>query len=313
MIFKKNKDASPPGRRRSARKTELESEPSSQRLFQRGRTLTGSLSSGVASANEQSGNLRSPRAHVHHLSGVRHKLGVTLLAVLFMGIATLYIMSEFTASVDVSSSRSGEFTDQQKAAFSEVIDEYYAKYPADRFRFSLDEDRLLGYVQSKLPEAESLSVAGAGIGAHSNITIKPRQSVASWVVNGRVMYVDANGVAYDTDYSDSTRLVKIIDDSGIPVVDGKALTSQRFLSFVGQFVGAAKQHGLTVTEATLPRYTTKQIEFSIKDIGYKVKVSVDRSAGEQAEDMARSIRYISNSGQSVKYLDVRVKGRAYYK
>jgi hypothetical protein len=42
-------------------------------------------------------------------------------------------------------------------------------------------------------------------------------------------------------------------------------------------------------------------------------MSVDRPAGEQAEDAMRAIKYLQSKGMTPAYIDVRVGGKAYYK
>jgi hypothetical protein len=67
-----------------------------------------------------------------------------------------------------------------------------------------------------------------------------------------------------------------------------------------------------VTKVVLPASTTRQLQLSLQNVPYMVKVSVDRPAGAQAEDTARSIRYLSSRGMTPQYLDVRVEGRVFY-
>lgn len=304
----------PARRRRSDSETREPAEASrQQRLFQRGRTLTGSVSSHVISTAEHGADLRSPRVHAHHLANLRHRLGLVLVCVLLLGFGTLYLISEFTASVVVSA-RDATLSTAQQETYKTAIDEYYARHPVERFRFALDKEQLLAYVRTKAPEAKSLAVDGAGGIATSSVRFTMRRPVASWVVDRTVLYVDADGTAFATNYYGSSQIVTIVDESGVPTVNGKTLTSQRFLTFVGKLVGAAAdQYGLKVTQALLPRDTTRQVEVRVDGVAYPVKFSVDRPVGQQVEDMTRSINYLKGRGVNPGYLDVRVKEKAFYK
>ena len=82
---------------------------------------------------------------------------------------------------------------------------------------------------------------------------------------------------------------------------------------MGKVVSQAQSRGYTVTQAILPAGMTRELDIQLKDISTRVKLSTDRGAGEQVEDMARSIVYLQGRGVSPEYIDVRVSGRATYK
>jgi len=50
----------------------------------------------------------------------------------------------------------------------------------------------------------------------------------------------------------------------------------------------------------------------VKDLSYEVRVSIDRGAGEQAEDLDRVVRYLAGKSVVPGYVDLRVEGRAFY-
>ena len=91
------------------------------------------------------------------------------------------------------------------------------------------------------------------------------------------------------------------------------LASDRFIGFIGRTVSRLQTQGFTASKVVLPASTTRQLLVSIEGLPYPIKFSVDRSAGEQAEDAARSVRYLAGKGITPEYLDVRVPGKAYYK
>jgi hypothetical protein len=109
-----------------------------------------------------------------------------------------------------------------------------------------------------------------------------------------------------------TPSVQIIDESGISPEQGSAVASARLLSFVGKVVAQAEEGNYQVTEAILPVGTTRQLEIRLKDVQPLIKLSIDRGAGEQVEDMIRVLRYLNSKGLSPSYVDVRVTGRAVY-
>lgn len=70
---------------------------------------------------------------------------------------------------------------------------------------------------------------------------------------------------------------------------------------------------MDIERAIIPRGTTRQIELVAKGKEYPVKLSLDRSVGEQIEDMHRSITYFESKKAAIEYIDVRVPGKAFYK
>ena len=91
------------------------------------------------------------------------------------------------------------------------------------------------------------------------------------------------------------------------------VASSRFLAFVGTIVGDMRERGYTVEKASIPPLTTRQIEIQLKGVRHVLKMTIERSVGEQAEDAARITKYLKDKSLSPSYVDVRVQGRAFYK
>jgi hypothetical protein len=278
-------------------------------LFKRNRTLTGSLSSSVSSATELSGDLRSPRAHVHHLVAHRRRLGsiftMTLLAIIFL----TWLLYEFTAGIQVTPVDSSVVLQQDR--YKKALDDYFSIHPIERLRPLLNESQLNEYVGKVAPEVASLHAAGAAGFATSQFDIDLRKPVAGWLIGATQYYVDDKGIAFQLNYFDQPA-VKISDQSGVPQTVGTAVASSRFLGFVGRAVVIAHDYGMTVEQAVIPAGTTRQVELKIAGHSYPAKLSLDRPVGEQIEDMQRAIAYLDSKKVSPRYIDVRVSGKAYY-
>lgn len=278
--------------------------------FRRNRTLTGSLSTDVDSAgSSSSAQLKSPRVHAHDLAQQRRRLGVVLSAAVMAAIILSILVSQFTATATV---RSREAAIKLDASYAGIIEGYLKAQPIERLRFALNLDNLNKYVQAQAPEVAQVQLDGsAGLGVSAFI-VTVRTPIAGWTIGTTQQYVDRTGTAFERNYMDAPQ-VQIVDDSGVRATAGQAVASDSFLSFVGRVVGLAGASGYVVTKVTIPEGTARQIALSIKDVPYLVKLSVDRPAGEQVEDMARSIRWLASEGQTPEYLDVRVSGRAFYR
>jgi hypothetical protein len=277
--------------------------------FRRNRTLTGSASSQVVSTNESNGQLKSARVQAHELVRKRRHIGGILFVVLLGTITLFSLVFQFTAQVVV---RTSDVTRELGPTYGRAIDDYLARQPIERLRFMLREDALNDYMQTVTPEIESVSVDGFGGFGKSNFVLEMRRPIASWSIRGTQQYVDASGTSFAFNYYSSPK-VQIVDNSGVQVDAGQAVASNQFLGFVGRVVGLASARQYIVTQVIIPQGTTRQIELRLQDVAFPIKLSVDRPAGEQIEDMSRSMTWLKSHTVNPEYLDVRVSGRAFYR
>ena len=308
-LFKKNKPDMP--RRRQVSREEYKPTQTTH-IFKRNRTLTGTTSNHLDGINADS-DLQSPRKHTHKLAIARRKVSVIFLVTLVSSLMIWFLISHLTAAVSISVNDALISKPVEKPRYAKVIQEYLDANPLYRLSFLLDQKALTTFVSSKLPEVSTVIQQGmSGLG-ETNFIIKMREPLAGWNINGKQFYVDSNGIPFEYNYYASS-VVQIIDNSGISIQNStNAIASKRFLAFVGRVVSLSKSSGYTVTQAALPVNTTRELELHLKEVGYYVKLSIDRSAGEQVEDMANAIRYFIANGQSPQYIDVRVGSKAFYR
>lgn len=301
MKFSRPSKSTPPSRRLA----QSEPRPSLDGgQFRRNRTLSGVRRDPMDPSH-------SPRSQVHHLTNQRRRVGGILLIVVAGIIVLTLIITQLTARVIIAGSSTPITGEIDTAKYEKVINDYLGIHPAGRFRFALDENELSDYASSVTPEIKHMKQNGAVNLVETRFVMTFRKPVAGWLINGRQYYVDNEGIVFQKNYYE-TPGVQIIDESGISPEQGSAVASARLLSFVGRVVALAGESSYQVTEVILPVGTTRQLEIRLKDVGPLVKLSIDRGAGEQVEDMVRSLRYLSSKGLSPTYIDVRVSGRAVY-
>lgn len=283
----------------------------SSEIFKRNRTLTGTTSIRFDAANIKS-DLESPRTQVHHLVNKRRRVFSVFSAVLLITISIWLLVSNFTAAVRISVSDTLVSKTIKSSVYEQAIQEYLGVNPIGRFRFLLDKSALSDYVSNKLPEVESVAMQDMiGVGT-TTFTVNMRRPVAGWKIDDKQYYVDSKGIPFETNYYEAPG-VQIVDSSGISVQKGIAVASKKFLSFVGRVVTLAKSNGYTVTKAVIPVNTIRILEVNLRECSYPIKLSIDRPAGEQVEDMARAVKYLIDNGITPSYVDVRVGGKAFYK
>jgi hypothetical protein len=280
--------------------------------FRRNRTLTGSSSAQIASSNELNAELRSPRAHVHHLTSLRRRLLASFVAVAFVAFGLYLLLSQLVASATIQMAGIGVLSNDDQAVYHKTLDAYYAARPAERLRFLLDDKALLSHIQASRPEVQSIHVEpGQNIG-EAAVTIVSRKPIARWNLDGNNQYVDGEGVVFARNYYGDPGL-QIIDNSGIQASSSRLVASNRFLGFVGRVIAKSSASGLSVQTVMIPSLTTRQIVLTLKGKTTQYKLSVDRSAGQQVEDIVHVDRYLTAKNAVPGYVDVRIAGKAFYK
>ena len=278
-------------------------------VFKRNRTLTGSSSASVRSANELNSTIQSPRAKAHSLTRKRRKLSSMLFVVMLCIAALLIILMQLTVEPVISNDDG--LSSNEKNQYIDSIQDYYASRPVERLNFLLNEDQLVSYLKTKHPEiSDVVDISSAGF-IHTNFSIKMRKPVASWTISGNTEYVDDNGMAFKVNYFKKPK-VKIVDESGIELDGTQAVASDQFLGFVGQVIGYSKTFKLPIKQVVLPAGTTRQIELELSSTKVLIKMSIDRPAYEQVEDAARAVKYLKKRDKTPVYIDVRVERKAYY-
>lgn len=319
-IFKKKKP-DVPNRRRTG-DTDLSTRTATPRsdVFRRGRTIVGSITSIQSSLdnigqghNRSNLNVDSARTHVHHLSIKRRKLS-GLLVVSVLAITILWLLvSNFTASLTVGSSNLDIVKPIDEKSYIGSINNFLDANPLSRLSFLMDDKALNENIGVIHPEIQNVRRLGNTLKpGETKYIITFRNPVAGWQIKDDQYYVDSKGASFERNYF-SDPSVQIVDSSGISPQTGVAIASKRFLSFVGRVVALSKANGYEVTQAVLPKNTTRELDVYIKGLNSYVKLSVDRGVGEQIEDMSNSIKYFVSRGESPKYIDIRVSGKAFYR
>jgi len=252
----------------------------------------------------------SARTRAHVLTRRRRRVGSILVLIAGVCVVLLLLMAQFTAQVTIALG-SAVTKQVDTAPYAASINAYLDQHPVERIRFALGKEALNEFIVASDPEIASVEqTTNWGIGA-TRYTITLRQPVAGWQINGRQYYVDQQGIAFEKNhFADPS--VQIVDQSGASLEQGTTVTSTRFLSFVGKLVSQTQGRGYAITEARLPLGTTREVAVKVKDINYEFRLSIDRGAGEQAEDMARVISYLASRSVTPGYVDLRVEGRAFY-
>jgi hypothetical protein len=279
-----------------------------QTAFRRNRNLASGV--GIAAL----ANTPSARVSAHQLRRRRRKIVLSLIAML--GIAAM-IFILLTQSIFVTHiALYGQMSplspsDQQR--YAEVAQQYFNQHPLQRLRGLISLDKLAGfYASSGHAEIKSVvELQPTSLGA-AQLTLKAREPIASWTSDGVTRYVDSDGAVFSKNYYTKPP-IRIVDQSNISVSsDTGAIASSRLLQFIGLASGEMKSYGYHITQINLPANTTRQVEL-VLDSKQRIKMTIDRPAGQQCEDASRALSYFAKHRERIKYIDVRVSREAYYK
>jgi hypothetical protein len=145
------------------------------------------------------------------------------------------------------------------------------------------------------------------------LNVELRQPVAAWSQDSKDFYVDGDGKSFEYSYHERPTL-NIVDENELSAeYKNTAIASNRFLQTVGRLVTELDVRRLTVEKLIIPRGMVREIDVLVKGSAIRFKLSVDRSPAEQAEDVARVLRYFNERGEVPQYVDLRVEQKAFYK
>lgn len=280
--------------------------------FQRSRTLTGSASSKVRAGAEDRGELKSERIREHELRQRRKKIGWLFFGFLVLILAGLALISQFVGSFSGVTFTNNNIAQKPNAQiYEQIATDYFAKKPLERFTFAFRQDAFDAYMKTAAPEVKNATIDAAPF-TGGKIKVTLREPVAFWEVNNERDYVDDEGVIFAQN-SFAEPSVAIRDESGA-TVDGSAITSRRFLKFVGQVISGVASSGVgNVESVTIPSGAVRYVEFRLAGRPYPFKAQIDRDATSQTSDIINMAKFLDQRGITPGYVDVRVEAKGYYK
>jgi hypothetical protein len=242
----------------------------------------------------------------------RRKVLAIVVGVLALFVLATLVMSQFIFSINsVHYNDTLAATNPVESKYIETANEYLAVHPPSRFSFSLREDVFSGFMSQQHPEILSANIAIRPF-MPAELVVTLRRPVAVWETAAGSKYVDASGVSF-TNNPMVEPIVTIKDESGLDV-DSSAVTSSRFLNFVGQIIAGVNSDGtLRVESITIPLGAIRYIELRLVGYPYPIKTQIDREVTSQVSDIVNMVKYLSEKGITPNYVDVRVEHKGYYR
>lgn len=301
MIFKRKKT----GRTRQPHLMEGQDDLS----FRRSRTLQGTTSSSVKSANQKKTRLQSKRLKKQQQHRYQQLMISSFFSLVVMSLGLYYLISQYSAEVTSVSFIPNTTQSPPADTYKKAITQYLGVRPAERFQFALNEKSLGQFVADKLPEVKGVKSSGKG-----SFKIELRRPIASWKIARTQSFVDEEGNSFTRNYFGTPGVI-VVDNSGANTEkDGRAVVSERFLHFLGRLVSIFNASGVgRVSEASLPKSMAREIDIKVDTRPYIIKTHIDRDPAATVEDIKRVVSYLDQRQLSASYIDVRVVGRAFYR
>lgn len=238
----------------------------------------------------------------------RRQLGVLLAIVAGVCLIGLLVLSQFSGSFIISS-ENAKLTSAQDAYYTNILNQYFAKNPFERFSFGRRDSNLSEFIESKAPEVGSVQMNASGLGG-GMLHLSFRKPVAMWKSGGDTNFVDSNGVVFSKSFF-ANPSVTITDDSGVSI-SGQT-TSSGFLSFIGQVSADLTKGDQNLQRVVIPRGAIRYCNIYLQGRSYPFMVQIDRDPSSQSADIIASVKYIDQNHISPQYVDVRVSGKMYWK
>jgi hypothetical protein len=271
--------------------------------FVRSRTLTP--------LPEQRDELQTDRKREHELRTRRKKIGTVFAGLLVVVLAGAALLTQFVSIVSGLTTNINDGRSINVARYTDMANQYFARRPFERFSFAFHGDAFNDHMRAAAVEIKSAAIEKNAF-VTGQLHVEFRQPIAMWEVDGHKDYVDSEGVVFATNYF-AEPTVSIIDNSGVSV-DGSAITSRRFLRFVGQVTSNVDASGVgRVESVTIPIAAVRYIEFRLSGRSYPIKAQIDRDPSSQASDIVATARYLDEHGIVPTYVDARVAGKSYWK
>ena len=157
-----------------------------------------------------------------------------------------------------------------------------------------ESERLAARKKAKTKKVVKIILLIASIGVIAGIVI---MEVSVWISNVK-KEEEAAKVIQPT--------IEVIDEAGTGI-------TPRMKEYIGRVERDLGDVGLSANRAVVPAGKMREVHVFLNGYDYYVKMNIDRESAVSAEDTKRMVNYVTENNAKPEYIDVRVKGKGYYK
>lgn len=216
-------------------------------------------------------------------------------------VVTAVIVTEEGAYVPVDQSRI-------ISAASRYLDESFLN------RWFLNESRLLAAVQADNPEIARASIAVRS-GRELTLEVAGRKRAVIWQKDAQYFEVDTAGVVFrESDVSALAGAVRVIDETGLPILVGQPLTTGSFMNQIEALTAIDSRSDSYSIEHFIAPVAARELHFKLVDKPYAVKTLLETPPEVIHASLVDSLTFFAeqNTAPSTS-VDLRVSGKAIYR
>lgn len=250
----------------------------------------------------------------------RRKSRNRVIVVLVLAILALGIHRMNLSRVSVTSNASSKLTAEQRLLYEDAILQSYRSHTLAGQWWLADTTALSFALLKQFPEIEHISFSSKiPLSSELQTDIRFRKAVFSWKdSNGSQLLVDKSGVLFTKNLDPSvntSKLIKIEDQSGIVIDSGEAALSSSAVQFIGQLHTKLPPlyGGAPITKVVIPQ-STREVQVQVKDIKYNIKFSTSRDVDAQIGELGSLLPYLKSKNVNPnEYIDIRLEHKVFYK
>lgn len=180
--------------------------------------------------------------------------------------------------------------------------------------FFLNKDDLTYDLQKKLPLINEVKF-DRQLPNVLKVKVKERTPAFVWKSKNRYYYIDPNGYAYlelEKNEAKSSNLTVLEDQANVRVKLGGKVVTASFVDFVNALVvNFTPKIKVKIEEIILPK-TTLEVRVQTSE-GWQAYFDTTRSVKVQLNRLSSTLKQITKPREQLKYIDLRLNDRIFYK
>ncbi len=246
----------------------------------------------------------------------RHKMLLLVVGVLLLGI--LFRLS--VSGVNVRAAYT--LPEAKKAQYEKHLVQYVGEHAPLKQGWLVDRDAMEKDFLTAFPEVSSVSFSSrAPLTTSWNARLEPRTPLFSWNdVSQQQRYLDSSGTLFSDNYTSvkAKDIIAVKDESGAVLESGSSALAGTTAKTIGELPLQLKPlypklKNNVIKQVVIPS-STRELRVYIEGERYYVKISTERSIGEQTGELQQVLQHLKRLKKTpAQYIDVRLKNRVFYK
>lgn len=201
-----------------------------------------------------------------------------------------------------------------QAVYAQAV-RHYLDNLQDKTKLTFNQSKLAQQLAKQFPEISDVSVEIPLISEQPVIRLAIADPQFVLTSNSKNYILDSQGVIVGlaSDFKGLKELPTLNDQSGIGDIPGHRILSSSEVAFINEVLTQSKRAEVNISSAILPPQA-QELDIKTADQPYQVKFYLGGDAAIQTgQFLAARHQFAKSTDAPQQYLDVRVKGKIYYK